>query len=74
MDTSDDVLGLGGGGSDIDLPPPVKAGNLKKTAKPVDQVSEQSKRNRRLAASALTRGFAPPTLGQPGLLGLSRQN
>lgn len=41
----------------------------KTTAEPTAQLSEQAKRNRRLAASALTRGWKEPTLGTPGLLG-----
>lgn len=40
----------------------------KERAEPVEQLSEQAKRNRRLAASALTREFAGPTLGIPALL------
>ena len=40
-----------------------------KTAAPETQLSEQAKRNRRLAASSLTRDFSEPTLSQPALLG-----
>lgn len=46
------------------------AGQATKTAEPVVTLSEQAKRNRRLAASSLTKQFAEPTLGTPGLLGL----
>lgn len=55
--------GRGGGGGRI---PKAEA---KKTAEPTVQLSEQAKRNRRLAASSLTRDWAEPTLGTPGLLG-----
>ncbi len=65
METSDDLLGAGGG----DLPART-AESPKQTAKPLEQVSEQARRNRRRRANA-ARGFAPPQLAQPGLLGLS---
>ncbi len=52
-------------------PAPVAAENVTKTAQPVpQQLSEQARKNRRLAASFLTKGFQQPKLGQPGLLGL----
>lgn len=43
-----------------------------KTAQPVPagQLSEAARKNRRNAASFGPRGFAPPTLGRAGLLGL----
>lgn len=78
METSDDPVtlaivgasvytatqaGRGGGGGGI---APQEA---KTTAEPTVQLSEQAKRNRRLAASTLTKGFAEPTLSTPGLLG-----
>lgn len=56
--------GGGGGGQRV-----AQAGQPKQTAEPTTQLSEQAKRNRRLAASSLTRQFAEPTLGTPGLLG-----
>ena len=68
MDTSDDALFGGGGGIDI---PSRKAENVSRTARPVDELSEQAKKNKRLAASILTKSFAEPTLSKPGLLGLS---
>lgn len=49
-----------------------KAGAVERagvTAEPVAQLSEQARRNRRLAASTLTREFAEPRLGIPALLG-----
>ena len=58
------------GGGDDDMPEPVQAENVKRTAPPVEQISEQDARNRRLRASALTRGFSRPQLSQPGLLGV----
>ncbi len=53
----------GGGGQSI------TAGQATKTAIAEPQRSEQAKRNRRLAASALTRNFEEPKLGIPGLTG-----
>ncbi len=46
-----------------------QAGQPRQTAESTVQLSEQAKRNRRLTASALTRRWAEPTLGTPGLLG-----
>ena len=57
--------GGGGGGSTRTVIP-----EAKKTAEPTVQLSEQAKRNRRLAASSLTRQWAEPKLGTPGLLGM----
>lgn len=69
MDTSDDVLGLGGGG-DIGVPS-VQAETPKKTAAVVDRGSEASKRRRaRRQSSLLTRDFGAPQLGVPGLTGI----
>ncbi len=67
MDTSDDVLGLGGGG-DIGIPA-VQAATPKKAAAPVDQGSETARANRkrRRQTSLLTRDFGAPQLGIPGL-------
>lgn len=45
--------------------------NLKRTAEPTTQLSEEARKNRKLRASSLTAGFAPPKLGQTGLLGVS---
>lgn len=55
--------GRGGGAKRIGAP------EAKTTAEPTVQLSEQAKRNRRLAASALTKDWAEPTLGTPALLG-----
>ena len=62
--------GFGGGGPDI---PSRTAEPAKRTAAPVDQPSEQPRKNRLRAASQLTRGFEPPKLGKPGLLGFTGQ-
>ncbi len=65
-DTTDDVLGLGGGG-DIGIPS-VQAQTPKKTAEVVDRGSEAAKRRRaRRQSSLLTRDFGAPQLGIPGL-------
>lgn len=53
----------GGGAKRIGAPEP------KTTVEPTLQLSEAARRNRRLAASSLTRKWAEPTLGIPGLLG-----
>ena len=66
METTDDALGLGGGGGI----PSRKAAPQKRTAEPVEQLSEQAKRNRKRARSLLTREFQSPRLGMTGLLGL----
>lgn len=58
-------FGGGGGGKYLAGAP----GQAQRTAEPTVQLSEAAKRNRRLAASTLTKGFAEPTLGVPGLLG-----
>ena len=60
---------MSGGSSKM---PDVKAEN-KKTAAPVAQLSEVAKKNRQRAAAFNPRGFAPPTLGRAGLLGISGQ-
>ena len=70
MTESDDVGGLFGGGSDVDIPEPVTAGNVARTAERVDQPSETASKNKRLAASAVTQGFSKPRLGKTGLLGV----
>jgi hypothetical protein len=54
--------------------PSVEAESGKKvTAKPVEQISEKEKINKRLAASMLTRDWGKLTLGTKGLLGLGGQ-
>ena len=62
--------GFGGGGADI---PSRTAEPAKRTAAPLDQPSEQARKNRLRAASALTQSFEPPKLGKPGLLGFTGQ-
>ena len=57
--------GRGGGGVQAVAP-----GQAKQTAEPTVQLSEQAKRNRRLAASSLTKQWVEPKLGTPGLLGM----
>ena len=48
-----------------------QAGQAQRTVEPTVQLSEAARRNRRLAASSLTRMWAEPTLGIPSLgLGL----
>jgi len=73
MSESDDpITSLFGGGKSPKMPS-IKAEQVKRTAAPVDQLSEAAKKNRQRAAAFNPRGFAPPTLGQSGLLGLSSQ-
>ena len=67
MDTSDDVLGLGGGG-DIGMPA-VQAATTKKTATAVDRGSEAAKRNRQRRRAGLGADLGEATLGTPGLFG-----
>ncbi len=66
MDTSDDVLGLGGG--DVDLPA-VQAETTKKTATAVDRGSETARRNRQRRRARAGGDLGEPTLGTPGLFG-----
>ena len=49
--------------------PSANAGNPKRTAQATEQLSDQDKKNRALAASLVTKNWSPPTLGKPGLLG-----
>ncbi len=66
MDTSDDMLGLGGG-DDI---PSVRAQTEKRTAAPADRGSEEARRNRnRRRAAAAGDRLKPPKLGATGLFG-----
>ncbi len=72
MDTSDEAItSLFGGGKDGFEMPVVEAENVKKTAEPVEQLSEAAKKNRLRAASVMTKEWAPPKLGYGGLLGTS---
>lgn len=65
------LLGDGGGGVSI---PTKKAENVSRTSQPLEQVSEagRDRRRRRLQAGTLTRNFAQPQLGTPGLTGVTR--
>ena len=47
--------------------PGAAATDKTKTAEALPQTTEAAKKNRRLSASLLTEGFAPPKLGIPGL-------
>lgn len=61
------MSGLFGGESDFEPMPKAQA---KRTAEALPQVSEQAKKNKRLAASLLTKGWGEPKLSKAGLLGL----
>ena len=65
METSDDFLSGGGGGVDI---PSKAAENVKRTAVPAEQLSEQAKKNRRRRSGATDLGELK--LATPGLLGV----
>lgn len=71
MDTSDESL-LSGGNGKVSIPTATKqAENVRRTAEPLEQVSEEGRRRRRRRqASFLTSGFGEPQLGIPGLTGL----
>ena len=59
---------FGGGGGN----PKSHAPRLKVTAPTVgEQLSEQDKKNRLLASSALTQSWQPPKLGKAALLGMA---
>lgn len=49
--------------------PDIKKKQAVRTAEPLEQVSEQARRNRRQALAFSTRGFEEPTLSDAGLLG-----
>lgn len=74
MDTSDDpIFSVLFGDPDkrarfLQAPPADQ--QAKRTAEPVEQLSEQAKRNKRLAASLLTKDWGKPKLGTAGLLGM----
>ena len=44
----------------------------KRTANATTQRTEVAQRNRQRDAAIMSRGFTPPTLGKPGLLGVNR--
>ncbi len=84
MDTSDDpatLLLVGGavaggmaaggmfGGKDVDMPT-ATAEQATRTAEPVKQLSSAAKRNKRLAASMLTKDWGTPNISDAGLIGL----
>ena len=60
------ALSAGKGGGEM---PSITAGNKTETAGKEKTVTEAAKLNKRLAASNLTKNWAAPTLGKPGLLG-----
>lgn len=67
MDTTDDVFG---GGGDMDMPI-VQAQNPSKVAGKGDGATSELNRQRRMAASMLTKNWLDePMLGQKGLMGL----
>lgn len=68
--TASQAFGTGRGARGGFQIPSKQAEQAKKTAEPVAQLSEQAKKNKRLRASMLTRGWGKPKLGEPGLLGL----
>lgn len=63
------IVDLFGGGGDDDMPA-VQAEQAKRTAEPVEQISEQAKRGKRRAASMVTRDWGKPKLGYAGMLGM----
>ena len=63
------MSGLFGGGDGVDIPAQT-AGNTQRTAKPVEQLSEQARKNRRRKAGAIGRDIGQPKLSVPGLLGV----
>jgi len=69
MTESDDSL-FGGGGGGVDIPN-VQAERVK-TAERVGTKPDQDKRNRRLAASVLTKDWQPAKLGSLGLFGMGK--
>ena len=64
-DTTDDALFGGGGGVDI---PSKAAENVKRTALPAEQLSDQARKNRRRRSGATDLGELK--LATPGLLGV----
>jgi hypothetical protein len=70
MTESDDFLSAPG----IDAPKAKPAQTATRTASALPQTSEAAKKNRRLQASLLTREFAPPKLGIPGLDAINKSS
>ncbi len=60
---------FGGGDDDFEMPV-AQAEQAVRTAEPLEQVSEQARKNKRLAASMLTKDWGKPKLGAAGLLGM----
>ena len=58
---------FGGGGDDM---PVVQAEQAKRTAEPIKGLTDEAKRNRRLAASMITKDWGKPKLGAAGMLGM----
>lgn len=73
MTESDDSL-LGGGGG-VDIPDPVTAGNVQRTAEPIEQLTDLARknRNRRRAAAGAGARRREPKLSIPGLLGIPEE-
>lgn len=71
METSDDFL-TGGGDGGVDIPTNTsrEAENVKRTAKPAEQLSEEARRKRRRRAAGVNRNDAQLKLSVPGLLGI----
>lgn len=67
------LFGGGGGSSSSSMPKVAASGNEKRTAGPVDKLSDQAKRNRILAASMITQDWGAPKLAKKGLLGMGGQ-
>lgn len=63
------LAGLFGGKDDFEMPK-IQAEQAKRTAEPLEQLSEAAKKSRRLAASFLTQDFKKPKLGKSGILGV----
>lgn len=63
---------FGGGGGKVSIPTK-KAENVRRTAEPLEQVSEvgRARRRRRRQASTLTADLGKPQLGIPGLTGVN---
>ena len=66
METTDDSL-FGGGGGGVDIPSKA-AENVKRTALPAEQLSDQARKNRRRRSGATDLGELK--LATPGLLGV----
>ena len=63
------IMDLFGGGTDEPEMPSIQAEQAKRTAEPIEQLSEEAKKSRRMAASMITKGWETPKLGAAGLLG-----